>query len=75
MENTTISITFKGEIDNDNVRWMQWYNYAKRIVRLLGYEPTHVGISGTAFKSGKVLNVRKSEKTILRTKASTSPSP
>lgn len=66
MENTTISITFNGEIDDNNVRWMQWYNDAKRIVRLLGYEPTHVGISGTAFKSGKVLSVSKSEKKILK---------
>ena len=66
MENTTISITFNGEIDNDNVRWIQWYNDAKKIVKLLGYEPTHVGISGTAFKSGKVLSVSKSEKKILK---------
>lgn len=66
MENTTISITFNGEIDNDNVRWMQWYNDAKKIVRLLGYEPTHVGIGGTAFTSGKVLSISKSEKKILK---------
>ncbi|MBR3598959.1 MAG: hypothetical protein IKL53_03685 [Lachnospiraceae bacterium] len=66
MENTTISITFNGTIDNDNSRWMQWYNDAKEIVRLLGYEPTHVGVSGSAFKSGKVLNLSKNEKKICR---------
>ena len=66
METSTVSITFNGKIDNDSVKWIQWYNDAKTLIRLIGYEPTHVGISGIAFKSGKVLNISKSEKKIIK---------
>ncbi len=65
MENETISITFNGEVDKDNAKWMQWYNDAKRIIMLLGYEPTHVGIDSTSLTSGKVMMLRKSEKKII----------
>ena len=65
MENETISITFNGEVDSDNGKWMDWYNDAKKIIRLLGYEPTHAGIDSTTLKSGKVMMLRKSEKKII----------
>ena len=65
MENETISITFNGVVDGDNAKWIQWYNDAKKIIRLLGYEPTHVGIDSTTLTSGKVMMLRKSEKKIV----------
>ena len=55
MENETISITFNCDVDGDNAKWIQWYNDAKKIIRLLGYEPTHVGIDSTTLTSGKVM--------------------
>lgn len=65
MENETISITFNGDVDRDNAKWIQWYNDAKKIIRLLGYEPTHVGIDSTTLTSGKVMMLRKREKKII----------
>lgn len=63
MDNLTVSITFNGEInDND---WGQWYNDAKNIVKLVGYNTTHIGISGIKFKSEKVLDIRRYEKKIV----------
>lgn len=66
METSTVSITFNGKIDNDNEKWIQWYKDAKMLIELMGYIPTHVGIGGVAFKSGKVLSISKSEKKILK---------
>ena len=65
MENETISITFNGEISLDNDVWMEWYNDSKNLIRLLGYEPSHVGILSSSLKSGKVLTLKRSERKVI----------
>lgn len=64
MENETISITFNSRADTINSKWMEWYNDAKKIINLLGYNCSHVGIKSTKLKSGKVMILPKNEKKI-----------
>lgn len=65
MENETISITFNSRIDNDNSKWMEWYNDAKKVINLLGYNSSHVGIKSSKLKSGQVMILPKNEKKII----------
>ena len=65
MENETISITFNGKVEEDNSKWIKWYNEAKKIISLLGYEPTHVGISSAKLNSGKVMILKRNEKKVI----------
>ena len=66
MEKETISITFNGYINEDNNEWIHWFDDAKKIIRLIGYEPTHVGIESTTLKSGKVMTLKRSEKKVIK---------
>lgn len=65
MENETISITFNGRINTDNDKWIEWYNDAKKIINLFGYEASHVGIESTKLKLGKVMKLPRNEKKII----------
>ncbi|MFZ5968227.1 MAG: hypothetical protein ACOYVK_13770 [Bacillota bacterium] len=65
MENATISITFNGHVDDDNNKWIEWYNEGKKIISLFGYEPNHIGITSTSLKSGKVMTLKRNEKKLV----------
>jgi hypothetical protein len=65
MEKETISITVYGEnIDND-FKWEQWYEDAKKIIKLLGYDYNYVGIRTQKLNSRKVMKLNRNEKKVL----------
>lgn len=59
-------ITLYGDIKTNDDKWGLWYNDAKNIVKLLGYEPNYFSIDSTTFKSGKVMSLKRSEKKLLK---------
>ena len=59
-ETITISFNCEGFVDD---KWNEWYDDSKTVIRLLGYEPTHIESSYS--KSGKILTVKRSEKKII----------
>lgn len=65
MEKETISITAYGQnIDND-FKWAEWYEDAKKIIKSLGYEYNYVGIRTRKLNSGKVMKLDRNEKKVL----------
>ena len=65
MEKETISITAYGQnIDND-FKWAEWYEDAKKIIKSLGYEYNYVGIRTKKLNSGKVMKLDRNEKKVL----------
>ncbi|SHJ43504.1 hypothetical protein SAMN02745163_01961 [Clostridium cavendishii DSM 21758] len=65
MEKETISITIYGEnIDND-FKWEDWYEDAKKIIESLGYDYNYVGIRTQKLNSGKVMKLSRNEKKVL----------
>ena len=65
MEKETISITAYGQnIDND-FKWAEWYEDAKKIIKSLGYEYNYVSIRTKKLNSGKVMKLDRNEKKVL----------
>ena len=65
MEKETISITAYGQnIDND-FKWAEWYEDAKKIIKSLGYEYNYVGKRTKKLNSGKVMKLDRNEKKVL----------
>lgn len=56
------SITLYGEVQLDAAKWLEWFDYTKRLNDEIGYNPNYVGISGKSFKSGSILTIAKAEK-------------
>lgn len=60
------SILLKGDIDPRNsADWKAFYLSAKTIMETINAPPNYVGVTGTSFKSGKVLAMKSVEKRLL----------
>lgn len=64
MENSTISITINGVVENGSM-WIEWFDDAKKIFNLFGYDANYIGINSKKYTSGKVMNLEKKEKSIV----------
>lgn len=70
MSEMTTSIVLYGEIDKcDTNRWIDFYNYSKKIAYELSFEPNYIGLIGEGFKSGKLLTTKRTEKRLLKSLA------
>ena len=65
MDKETISITIYGQNIENNFKWENWYEDAKKIIKSLGYEYNYVGIRTQKLNSGKVMKLSRNEKKIL----------
>ncbi|MCB2355762.1 hypothetical protein [Clostridium estertheticum] len=59
-----VSITLHGKVENE-ITWLDWYEYAKKIISQLGYNPNYISIESNSMKSGKVLKLKSKEKKII----------
>ena len=65
MDKETISITVYGQnIDND-FKWEEWYEDAKKIIESLGYDYNYVSVRTQKLNSGKVMKLSSNEKKVL----------
>lgn len=61
------SVLIKGRIDKfDNQGWLRWYQYISKLCDEIGIEMNYLGLIGSSFKSGKVLQRKRSEKRFSR---------
>jgi hypothetical protein len=66
-ERLTTSITLYGEFDTrDSKMWLDYYFYCKDLIQSINFKPTHLGITGQSFKSGKIMNLDSSEKKLFK---------
>ncbi len=66
MEEKVISITLWGN-GIQKEKWLNWYQDVEKLMKNLGYKPTHIGIQSKSFCSGKILTVARKKKDILAT--------
>lgn len=65
MEQKYISIFLKTKKEINNEFWLKWYQDTKKIVELVGYKITHLGIDSENFDSGKIRTFIKNENKII----------
>lgn len=65
MEKETISIAIYGDKVGGDFKWEEWYEDAKHIIELLGYDYNYVGIKTQKLNSGKVMKLSRNKKKIL----------
>jgi predicted HNH restriction endonuclease len=65
MEKETISITVYGQNSDDDFKWEEWYEDAKKIIEALGYNYNYVGIKTQKLNSGKVMKLSRNGKKVL----------
>ncbi|ARU60633.1 hypothetical protein CBW65_05695 [Tumebacillus avium] len=55
------SIVLYGEIDLEGNAWLSWLEYCKDLAEKLGFPPNYLGVTGEAFKSGKILSLSRTQ--------------
>ncbi|HEY9061485.1 MAG TPA: hypothetical protein VIO64_13405 [Pseudobacteroides sp.] len=61
----TLSIVLYGSVSDNIGSWKNWYEYSKKQIQDLNFEPNYIGISGTNFKSSKINTLRRIEKKLI----------
>jgi len=59
-------LTLYGNIDSDPKKWWDFYEYAKELIKRLGFSPNHFGIQSTTFNLDKVLDLDKVEQKLRK---------
>ncbi len=59
-------IVFHGEVADDPDKWAKWLEFATDVICELQCKPTHIGIESESMHSGKVLQLNRARKRVLR---------
>lgn len=59
------SVTLYGKVIDEKNEWLNWYEKAQHITKLLGYDANYFSIEGEKMASGKVMNIKRCEKKLL----------
>jgi hypothetical protein len=60
------SIVLYGQINAEGSNLWEWFQYTLDLNSTLGFKPTHIGIIGESFKSGKITTIPRVQKKLQK---------